>query len=194
MHSPRVVQLFRRQRVLTRFDVFSESDHAGCLRTRKSTSGCVVMTGVQLLAEICLPYGSMRGAAMSSRRGLGRVKHIHTTFLWIQAYVTGGINTPWKETYIRKSTRCLDKASLSCTDGENDGADGIQIQSWQIQHSFPSLAVWIASVHDTCMDPAERLEPLRPEFRLAMLSSNAAFGRRAGFWILSSRCIGGTWL
>ncbi len=28
------------------------------------------------------------GAAIGSRRGLGKVKHIHTVFLWVQQYVT----------------------------------------------------------------------------------------------------------
>ena len=28
------------------------------------------------------------GAAIGSRRGLGKVKHLHTKFLWVQDYVT----------------------------------------------------------------------------------------------------------
>ena len=28
------------------------------------------------------------GAAIGSRRGLGKVKHIHTVLLWVQQYVT----------------------------------------------------------------------------------------------------------
>ena len=133
VHSPRVVQMFRKQRALTRLDVFSDSDHAGCLRTRKSTSECVVMAGRNLLKSVCrgqavvalstgeaefyalltaasealgeqsiarewdvkldihIWFDATAGAAMSSRRGLGQVKHIHTAFLWIQAYVTEGL-------------------------------------------------------------------------------------------------------
>ena len=43
----------RRQRILTRLDVYSDSDHAGCIRTRKSTSGCVIMAGCNLLKSVC---------------------------------------------------------------------------------------------------------------------------------------------
>ena len=133
VHSPRLLQVFKRQKILTRLDVYSDSDHAGCLRTRKSTSGCVVMAGCNQLRSICrgqavvalssgeaefyalvtsasealgeqaiarewsvrlditLWFDATAGAAMSSRRGLGRVKHIHTAFLWIQSYVTNGV-------------------------------------------------------------------------------------------------------
>ena len=133
LHAPRVVQLFRRQRMISRLDVYSDSDHAGCLRTRKSTSGCVVMTGCNLLKSVCrgqavvalssgeaefyalltaasealgeqsiarewdvklniqLWFDATAGAAMSSRRALGKVKHINTAFLWIQTYVTDGL-------------------------------------------------------------------------------------------------------
>jgi hypothetical protein len=28
------------------------------------------------------------GAAIGSRRGVGRVKHLNTTFLWVQDYIT----------------------------------------------------------------------------------------------------------
>ena len=41
--------------------------------------------------DIHIWFDATAGAAMSSRRGLGRVKHIHTAFLWIQAYVTEGL-------------------------------------------------------------------------------------------------------
>ena len=30
------------------------------------------------------------GAAIGSRRGMGRVKHLNTIFLWVQDYVTSG--------------------------------------------------------------------------------------------------------
>eukprot|EP00435_Cladocopium_sp_Y103_P040015 s116_g10.t2 len=128
--------------------------------------------------NIHLWYDATAGAAMSSRRGLGKVKHIHTAFLWIQSYVTEGlirlgkkhtsenlsdvltkpvcfpvdtvlcdrrIDSSRQEAHVRESIRCLDETCLSGADGKDDGADGIQIQSWQIQHSFSSLAVWIVS-------------------------------------------------
>ena len=40
---------------------------------------------------IQLWFDATAGAAMSSRPGLGRVKHIHTAFLWVKSYVTEGL-------------------------------------------------------------------------------------------------------
>ena len=42
---PRVVHLFPRQNAISRLDVWSDADHAGCLRTRKSTSGYCIRLG-----------------------------------------------------------------------------------------------------------------------------------------------------
>ena len=44
----------------------------------------------------------------------------------------GRIDSFGQEAYIRKSIRHLDETSFSCFIGDNDGADWIQIQSWQI--------------------------------------------------------------
>eukprot|EP00973_Karenia_brevis_P092189 12411232-Karenia_brevis.AAC.1 len=42
---PRVAFRFERQALGDKLIVYSDSDHAGCLRTRRSTSGTVVMVG-----------------------------------------------------------------------------------------------------------------------------------------------------
>ena len=54
-------------------------------------TGCSESLGVRSLAKdwgICLPIhmwmDATAGAAIGSRRGLGRVKHIDTIFLWVQ--------------------------------------------------------------------------------------------------------------
>ena len=49
---PRLVQLFVEQRSTTnvvRLDVYGDSDHAGCLKTRKSTTGMVLMRDAHCL-------------------------------------------------------------------------------------------------------------------------------------------------
>ena len=43
--KPRVVQLFRPQRMYDKIRVFCDSDHAGCVVSRKSTTGLVTMVG-----------------------------------------------------------------------------------------------------------------------------------------------------
>ena len=44
-YRPRVVQRFRGQESLSELTVWCDADHAGCIRTRKSTSGGVLMLG-----------------------------------------------------------------------------------------------------------------------------------------------------
>ena len=47
--KPRVVQEFRPQPMYNKLRVFCDSDHAGCVRTRKSTTGIVAMAGQHVL-------------------------------------------------------------------------------------------------------------------------------------------------
>ena len=49
VQAPRVVQIFRRQKRPSVMTIYSDSDHAGCLRTRRSTSASVVMLGTHCL-------------------------------------------------------------------------------------------------------------------------------------------------
>jgi hypothetical protein len=132
-HKPRLIQQFRYQWGFRHLDVYSDSDHAGCVRTRKSTTGGAVMMGTSmikswcrgqsvialssgeaefyaLLAASCEALGEQAmargfgihlpvrvhmdataGAAIGSRKGLAKVKHIHTAFLWIQDKVAAKI-------------------------------------------------------------------------------------------------------
>ena len=51
---PRLVQLFVEQTSTTnvvRLDVYGDSDHAGCLKTRKSTTGMVLMRDAHSLSK-----------------------------------------------------------------------------------------------------------------------------------------------
>ena len=126
------MQKFNNQDKITELTVWSDSDHAGCIRSRKSTSGTVIALGSSCIdarckgqalialssaeAEfyglissashglgeqsmlkdwgICCPLvinmDATSGIAIGSRRGLGRVKHIDTSFLWIQDCVQEG--------------------------------------------------------------------------------------------------------
>eukprot|EP00971_Amphidinium_carterae_P325489 6455761-Amphidinium_carterae.2 len=47
--APRVVQRMHMQRSVDTFDTFSDANHGGCLRTRKSTSCAVVMHGEHMI-------------------------------------------------------------------------------------------------------------------------------------------------
>ena len=129
---PRLVQHFPVQGTVKDLESWADADHAGCIRTRKSTSGGVLMLGsccirtyskgqavislssgeseyyglvsgmANLLGEVSLAqdwnlrFGARvwmdasAGIAIGSRRGLGRVKHIDTVFLWCQQMVANG--------------------------------------------------------------------------------------------------------
>ena len=130
--KPRIAQRFKNQRSFKTLVGWSDTDHAGCIRTRKSTTGGAIQAGtntlltycrgqavialasgeaeyyglVSIAAELlglqsmCLDFGMLvgieslldatAGIAIGSRRGLGKVKHIDTVFLWVQELVTEG--------------------------------------------------------------------------------------------------------
>ena len=127
--KPRVVNMFESQRDSKVIKVFCDSDHAGCLLTRRSTTGLVITVGrhtikttsnlqstialssgesefyalvracafglsVQALyrdwgLEMDLVVASDSSAARgtASRRGLGKLRHVQTRYLWIQERV-----------------------------------------------------------------------------------------------------------
>ena len=53
VNAPRAVQRVPPQRSLTHLDAYTDSDHAGCIRTRKSTSGACIMMGDATLKTSC---------------------------------------------------------------------------------------------------------------------------------------------
>ena len=64
---PRLVQLFVEQTStanVVRLDVYGDSDHAGCLKTRKSTTGMVLMRDAH-----CLKVSSHTQSTISLRSG-----------------------------------------------------------------------------------------------------------------------------
>ena len=44
-HHPRILQMFRKQHGIRNIYVWVDTDFAGCMKTRKSTSGGIVMFG-----------------------------------------------------------------------------------------------------------------------------------------------------
>ena len=123
---PVVKLVFRNQRTPSQLKVYVDSDWAGCLKTRKSTSAGVVLHGCHCIrtwsstqatraissgeAEFyAIAEGGSRGLglialgkdlgctfkvvmfsdasagrAMVFRKGIGRVRHLETKYLWIQ--------------------------------------------------------------------------------------------------------------
>ena len=127
--KPRVINMFEAQRESKVIRVFCDSDHAGCLLTRRSTTGLVIMVGKHtikttsnLQSTIALSSGESEFYALvkacafglsvqalyndwglkmdlvvasdssaargtASRRGLGKLRHVQTRYLWIQERV-----------------------------------------------------------------------------------------------------------
>ena len=50
---PRLVWLFKWQKRVTRIESWCDTDHAGCIRTRKSVSGCALMLGNSTVSTYC---------------------------------------------------------------------------------------------------------------------------------------------
>ena len=117
---------FEYQSIAEHVNVWTDSDHAGCLETRKSTSGGVAMIGEHCIKSwsvtqsVIAPssgeaeyYSLVKGASVAlgivgmlcdfgcnlsvvlhtdsiaakgigSRRGLGKVRHIELSPLWLQ--------------------------------------------------------------------------------------------------------------
>ena len=126
---PRVVTRFEPQKCQKELWIYSDSDHAGCAITRRSTSGTIMMLGrhciksssaiqstISLSSGESEYYGIVKAAALGmqmqsiladwsykiglriltdssaaagtcSRRGLGKLRHIQTRFLWVQERV-----------------------------------------------------------------------------------------------------------
>ena len=55
--TPRLVQRFVAQPMPKQVSVFSDSDHAGCLKTRKSTSGVYIFHGRRLVRSSSTTQG-----------------------------------------------------------------------------------------------------------------------------------------
>ena len=52
-YAPRVRLRWTPQHRISQALVYNDTDHAGCIRTRKSTTGCVIMLGDCLLMSLC---------------------------------------------------------------------------------------------------------------------------------------------
>ena len=127
--SPRCLVVYHRQAEQPIVDVFSDSDWAGCAKTRRSTLSSYVMLGAHLLAasattqnvvvtssgeaefyaltksasralgavamaadmaKVVKPHvrvDATASKATDSRRGVGRVRHLHTQVLWVREAV-----------------------------------------------------------------------------------------------------------
>ena len=124
--AARLVQLIPYQEQFTCINAWSDSDHAGCIRS-KSTTGTVIQLGdatikAAAMGQAALSTGEAEyyglistasaalgeqammadwgvklsvnvatdasaGISIGSRRGLGKVKHIDTCYLWVQEVV-----------------------------------------------------------------------------------------------------------
>eukprot|EP00971_Amphidinium_carterae_P343593 6483429-Amphidinium_carterae.1 len=125
----RCVQHFEMQRQAVHLDVFTDSDYAGDMVERRSTSACYVMAGKHMIRSststqsvIALSSGEAEFAALvkgatiaigvrsfaqdlgrgfrikmhtdssaargvALRKGIGRLRHLHTPLLWLQERV-----------------------------------------------------------------------------------------------------------
>ena len=90
------------------------------------------------------------GIAIGSLRGLGRVKHIDTVFLWVQAMVTEGKislgSKPTKDMLGRHS-----HDTFRCCNLQLHGWIGNEIQVKRDQ-AYPESVILSADRHDCCAE------------------------------------------
>jgi len=130
--SPRCVQVYKPQDEVSELFMLTDSDYAGCLETRKSTSSCFLWRGGHLIratsstqgiqglssgesefmalvrgCSILLGAGAMArdlgysfalragtdsstAKSVAERRGVGKIRHLHTPLLWLQTKCSKG--------------------------------------------------------------------------------------------------------
>ena len=102
--TPRLVQLVPYQDQFTCINAWSDSDHAGviALSTGEAEYYALISTASTALGEqammadwgvklsVNIAMDASAGISIASRRGLGKVKHIDTCYLWVQEIVAQG--------------------------------------------------------------------------------------------------------
>ena len=66
-----MVQIFRYQHKFGTCDLYTDSDYAGCLRTRKSTTGVDIMYGINQGKSLCRGQGVVALAVGEAKMNIG---------------------------------------------------------------------------------------------------------------------------
>ena len=101
MKRPRVRLWYKFLETPCQLETFSNTDWAGCRRTRRSTTGGYTVAGSHFIKMLCKTqavvarssaeaelYGFLRASA--ARRRLGKLRHLDTNYLWIQEKAAKG--------------------------------------------------------------------------------------------------------
>ena len=162
----RLVWTFARQGPVSFLDLWSDADHAGCVRTRRSTScsglmmgghllrfsattqtvlalstgesefyglvkgGSIVLGAVEMAKDLGvmlkarMRYDATAGAGIASRRGVGKVRHLHTPCMWLQKHIQDRrielMKVHGLKNWADAGTKHLDAKSLwKCVNGMN---------------------------------------------------------------------------
>eukprot|EP00971_Amphidinium_carterae_P347423 6489422-Amphidinium_carterae.4 len=102
---PRLTQRMERQQPVVCMDGFSDANHAGCLRTRRSTSCSVIMHGAHCMQPIALSSAESEWYAM-----------VRTATV-----LTGKVNMAW-DFRVKLSARLLGDATAAAGIGSRRGA------------------------------------------------------------------------
>ena len=196
LRNPRMVLAFNWQEAESEFQVYSDANWAGCHKTRKSTSGGVVMLGshviktwsrnqstvalssaesefnatIKAAAEglgmvaMAADFGDDRKIRMHvdasaalgviQRKGIGKIRHLHTGSLWIQeqqlrntitfAKIKGSIN-PADLFTKHLSRECIDRYCESLGAARKDGRAEQAAQLHSLQRKIRQLKASIRS-------------------------------------------------
>ena len=97
-NKPRLIHLFPSQQTASRLDVWCDADHAGCLRTRKSTTGYCIRIGgstTKSQAVIALSSGEAEYYSLTSAacNALGEQSVLRDWGLWFPIHCWMDSNT-----------------------------------------------------------------------------------------------------
>ena len=158
---PRLVQLLVEQTStanVVRLDVYGDSDHAGGLKVSSHTQSTVslrcgeseyygivkcaaigfgarsMLADFGMCADVVIRTDSSSGLSVGSRRGLGRLRHVQTRYLWVQQRVQEGDLRLKKRAERHERERRAHQASGREAHAELVDNDGLRVQ--RRAHSF----------------------------------------------------------
>ena len=91
--KPRVQLWYKFQETPCQLETFSDTDWAGCRRTRCSSTGGYIVAGSHLTKMWCKTKAAVHrkpNCSIVARRGLGKLRHLNTNYFWIQEKAAKG--------------------------------------------------------------------------------------------------------
>ena len=108
-----------------------ESEYYGIVDCAAFGSGArSMLADFGMCADVVVRTDSSSGLAVSSRRGLGRLWHVHTRYLWVQQRVQQGDSSLEEGAGRHERERRAHRTSGRATHDDPVYCDGLRVQRW----------------------------------------------------------------